>query len=174
MRSLAALAGGGAGGPGAAAARLGRLARFENHAFTALNTAFLQDGAVIEVDGGVVFEPPIHLIFVSSSAGAPALSQPRVLLVAGDDSEVRVVESHAGAGDAPWLSNAVTEVSVGDDAVVDHYTVVRQADTAFHVGNLAVRSAGPATSRPTPSPRVGPSCGTRPKSSSAAKGASAR
>ena len=139
VRSLAALAGGGAGGPGAAAARLGRLARFENHAFTALNTAFLQDGAVIEVDGGVVFEPPIHLIFVSSSAGTPALSQPRVLLVAGDDSEVRVVESHAGVGDAPWLSNAVTEVSVGDDAVVDHYTVVRQADTAFHVGNLAVR-----------------------------------
>lgn len=136
VRSLAALAG---GGPGAAAARLGRLARFENRAFTALNTAFLQDGAVIEVDGGVVFEPPIHLIFVSSSAGAPVLSSPRVLLVAGDDSEVRVVESHAGAGDAPWLSNAVTEVSAGDNAVVDHYTVVRQADTAFHVGHLAVR-----------------------------------
>ena len=139
VRSLAALAGGGAGGSVAAAARLGRLARFENRAFTALNTAFLQDGAVIEVDGGVVFEPPIHLIFVSSSAGAPVLSSPRVLLVAGDDSEVRVVESHAGAGDAPWLSNAVTEVSAGDNAVVDHYTVVRQADTAFHVGHLAVR-----------------------------------
>lgn len=139
VRSLAALAGGRAGGSGAAAARLGRLARFENRAFTALNTAFLQDGAVIEVDGGVVFEPPIHLIFVSSSAGAPVLSSPRVLLAAGDDSEVRVVESHAGAGDAPWLSNAVTEVSAGDNAVVDHYTVVRQADTAFHVGHLAVR-----------------------------------
>ena len=139
VRSLAAVTAGEAGSPDVVTARLGRLARFENHAFTALNTAFLRDGAVIEVDGGVVIEQPIHLLFVSSSAAVPVLSQPRVLLVAGAGSEVRVVESHAGAGDAPYLSNAVTEVSAADNAVVDHYTVVREADAAFHVGNLAVR-----------------------------------
>ena len=145
VRSLAAagdaggLAAAEAGSLGAAAAHLGRLARFENHAFTALNTAFLRDGAVIEVAGGVVVERPIHLLFVSSSGAVPVLSQPRVLLVAGAGSEVRVVESHAGAGDTPYLSNTVTEVSVADNAVVDHYTVVRQADAAFHVGTLAVR-----------------------------------
>ncbi len=147
VRSLAAAVAGDAGGLdaaeadslGAVAAHLGRLARFENHAFTALNTAFLRDGAVIEVDGGVVFERPIHLLFVSSSGAVPVLSQPRVLLVAGASSEVRVVESHAGVGDTPYLSNTVTEVAVADNAVVDHYTVVRQADDAFHVGTLAVR-----------------------------------
>ena len=67
------------------------------------------------------------------------LSQPRVLIVAGASSEVRVVESHAGAGETPYLSNSVTEVSVAENAVVDHYTVVREADAAFHVGSLAVR-----------------------------------
>ena len=139
VRSLAAAAAGGAGGLDPVAARLGRLARFENHAFAALNTAFLRDGAVIEVDGGVVLEPPIHLIFASSSGTVPVLSQPRVLVAAGASSEVRVVESHVGAGDVPYLSNAVTEVSVAENAVVDHYTVVRGADAAFHVGNLAVR-----------------------------------
>ena len=139
VRSLAAMAGGGEGGLDALAPHLGRLARFERHAFTALNTAFLRDGAVIEVDGGVVVEQPIHLLFASSSDGAPVLSQPRVLLVAGASSEVRVVESHAGAGGTPYLSNSVTEVSVAENAVVDHYTVVHEADAAFHVGNLAVR-----------------------------------
>ena len=139
VRSLAAAAAGEAGGLDVITAHLGRLARFENHAFTALNTAFLRDGAVIEVDGGVVLERPIHLLFASSSAQAPVLSQPRVLIVAGASSEVRIVESHAGTGDTPYLSNAVTEVSAADNAVVDHYTLVRQADTAYHVGNLAVR-----------------------------------
>lgn len=139
VRSLAAADAGEAGGAGEAAARLGRLARFENHAFTALNTALLRDAAVVEVDAGVVFEPPVHLLFVSSSATVPVLSQPRVLLTAGAGSEIRVVESHVGAGDAPYLSNAVTEVSAGDDAVVDHYAEVRQADAAYHMGNLAVR-----------------------------------
>ena len=147
VRSLAAIAGGGAEGLDAAEAGrldavapyLGRLARFERHAFTALNTAFLADGAVVEVDGGVVLERPIHLLFASSSPAAPVLSQPRVLIVAGASSEVRVVESHAGAGETPYLSNSVTEVSVAENAVVDHYTVVREADAAFHVGSLAVR-----------------------------------
>ena len=138
VRSLAAALAD-AGGPGAPAGHLGRLARFENHAFTALNTAFLRDGAVVEADDGVVADRPIHLLFVSSTDGVPILSQPRVLVAAGAGSEVRVVESHVGAGDVPYLSNAVTEVSVAENAVVDHYTVVRGADAAFHVGNLAVR-----------------------------------
>ena len=134
-----AVSAGDVGGTGAPAAHLGRLARFENHAFTALNTAFLRDGAVIEADDGVVLDRPIHLLFVSSGVGVPVLSQPRVLVSAGVSSEVRVVESHVGTGDVPYLSNAVTEVSVAENAVVDHYTVVRAADAAFHVGNLAVR-----------------------------------
>lgn len=139
VRSLAAAAGDAAVGSDGCADHIGRLARFENHAFTALNTAFLRDGAVIEVDAGVVFEPPVHLLFVSSSTAVPVLSQPRVLLTAGTGSEIRVVESHVGAAEAPYLSNAVTEVRADDDAVVDHYTVVRHDDAAYHVGALAAR-----------------------------------
>ena len=139
VRSLAAMADAEPGGLDALAPHLGRLARFERLAFTALNTAFLADGAVIEIDGGVVVDRPVHLFFASSSDAAPVLSQPRVLVVAGASSEVRVVESHAGAGDVPYLSNTVTEVSVAENAVVDHYTVVREAAAAYHVGSLAVR-----------------------------------
>lgn len=115
---------------------LGRLARIENHAFTALNTAFLRDGAVIEVAEGVVVDAPIHLQFVTTGSDGPVLSQPRALVLAAANSQVRVVESHAGEGDTPYLNNALTEVVVADSAVVDHYVVVREADTAFRIGGL--------------------------------------
>ena len=115
---------------------LGRLASTENKAFTALNTAFLRDGAVVEVPAGVVVERPIHLVFVSMSSETPALSQPRVLLLAGANSQVRVVESHAGDRDVAYLSNAVTEVLVDEHAVVDHYALIREAESAFHIGAL--------------------------------------
>jgi Fe-S cluster assembly protein SufD len=115
---------------------LGRLARIESQAFTALNTAFLRDGAVVEVPSGVVVDTPIHLLFVTKSSAEPVLSQPRVLVVAGANSQVRVVESHAGDGETPYLNNTVTEISVDDHAVVDHYTLVREAETAFRVGSL--------------------------------------
>ena len=120
------------------ASHVGRLARIESQAFTALNTAFLRDGAVVEVDPGVVVDTPIHLLFVTKSGAERVLSQPRVLVVAGAHSQVRVVESHAGDGEMPYLSNAVTEISVGDHAVIDHYTLVREAEAAFRIGSLSV------------------------------------
>tara|TARA_Y100000588_G_scaffold298103_1_gene318981 strand:+ start:6395 stop:7726 length:1332 start_codon:yes stop_codon:yes gene_type:complete len=115
---------------------LGRIARFEHQAFTALNTAFLRDGAVVEVPEGIVVGEPIHLIFITSSTGLPTLCQPRVLVIAGATSQVQVVESHVGTDVASYLNNAVTEVSVGDQATVDHYTIVLEGESAFRVGNL--------------------------------------
>ena len=49
---------------------------------------------------------------------------------------MQVVESHVGTDVASYLNNAVTEVSVGDQATVDHYTVVLEGESAFRVGNL--------------------------------------
>ena len=49
------------------------------------------------------------------------VSHPRVLIVAGENSQVRVVESYAGVGDGEYFTNAVTEVAAGANAVVDHY-----------------------------------------------------
>jgi Fe-S cluster assembly protein SufD len=137
-RSLAAVLAHGnhENGAEAVASRLGELARIEGQSFTALNTAFLRDGAVIEVPPGVVVETPIHLLFVTRSHTAPVLSQPRVLLVAGEHSQVQVVESHTGDGETAYLSNTVTEIAAGDHAVVDHYTLVREADAACRVGSL--------------------------------------
>jgi Fe-S cluster assembly protein SufD len=44
------------------------------------------------------------------------------------------VESFSGEG--RYLSNPVTELAAGEGAVVDHYRVQTEADSAFHVGLL--------------------------------------
>jgi Fe-S cluster assembly protein SufD len=118
---------------------LGRLARIENHAFTALNTAFLRDGAVIEIGAGIVVDAPIHLVFITTGGGVPVMSQPRALVLADANSQVRVVESHAGEGDTPYLNNTLTEIVVADGAVVDHYAIVREAQAGFRIGGLFAR-----------------------------------
>ena len=61
---------------------LGQAATTEDEAFTALNTAFLQDGAVVYLPRGAVVEQPIHLLFVSTGQRANVVSHPRVLVVA--------------------------------------------------------------------------------------------
>lgn len=55
--------------------------------FTALNTAAINDVAVIWVSRNVIVETPIHLVFIA--AGDKIISQPRCLVVAKTGSETR-------------------------------------------------------------------------------------
>ena len=87
---------------------LGRTARYDANPFTALNTAFLQDGAFIHVSRGKVVEDPIHLLFVSTSQPEPAVAYPRNLIVVEDGGQATVTESYAGLDAGVYLTNAVT------------------------------------------------------------------
>ena len=120
--------------------QLAQLAHFDDpsSSFTALNTAFLQDGFVVRILDDTILEAPIHLLFVGTGDG-DAMSHPRTLVVVGTNSQVRLVESYVGVTDGASLTNAVTEVFVGDGAVVDHYKLLRESVEAFHVGSMHLR-----------------------------------
>ncbi len=117
---------------------LGRLAGFDRAAFTALNTAFLQDGVVIRVPKGEVVDAPIHILHIVDAQAFGAAMHPRLLVVAEPLAQVMLVESYAGIGQGAYLVNAVAEVFVGNGARVDHYKVQRESTEAFHVGTVQV------------------------------------
>jgi Fe-S cluster assembly protein SufD len=120
---------------------LARHALYDNHTFTALNTAFIRDGAFVSVAEGKVIEQPIHLLFVSPPRGEATVSHPRNLILAGADSHALVVESFLGLAEETYFTNTVTEMVVGDRAVIDHYKLQRESAQAFHVATLQVRQA---------------------------------
>ena len=117
---------------------LGKIATFEQHTFTALNTAFINDGAFVELAADVIVEQPIHLVFVSEGEG---VSHPRNLIVAGRHSRATVIESYVSLRDSGYFTNAVTEVSLGEGAHLDHYKLQRESESAFHVGTVQIREA---------------------------------
>jgi Fe-S cluster assembly protein SufD len=125
---------------------LGQLADLDGRAFVALNTAHLDDGAYVHVPDGVIVDEPIDVLFVSTNAaGAPAtVSYPRCLIVVGDRTQVRLVETYVGT-DSAYLANAVTEVFVGENAIVDHYKVQQESLAASHIATMHVRAARGAT-----------------------------
>jgi Fe-S cluster assembly protein SufD len=124
--------------PAAVEPYLGRFAPPDRQAFTALNTGFLQDGAFVWIPPGTIIEQPISLLFVSASLEAASVSHPRVLIVAGDHSQARIVEGYTGPPGQEYFTNAVTEVVVGSGAVVDHYKVQRESQRACHIGSMYV------------------------------------
>jgi Fe-S cluster assembly protein SufD len=121
---------------------LGQLAEFNTRGFSALNTALAVDGAYVYIPDGVVLEDPLQLLFITTApaAGAPLMTNARVLVVAGDRSQSRIVETYVGPAGAVYFTNAVTEVSLGEGAVMDHYKVQEESQEAFHVASMHVHA----------------------------------
>src|SRR5207237_595175 len=115
---------------------LTHVAHAEHHAFTALNTAFLGDGAFVFVPSGTAVGAPIHLLFLSSPEGTATMPHPRVLIVAGANSQATVVESYRGLRAERYFTNAVTEIAAGQNSTVEHYRVQRESPASYHVGAM--------------------------------------
>ncbi len=125
--------------PGAVERHLAHYASYRASAFTALNTAFLSDGAFVRVPRGAVVTEPIHLLFVATGGAEPTVSHPRVLIVVEDGGQASFVESYVGLDGGTYFTNAVTEIFAGDGAVVDHCRVQRESEDAYHVATVQIQ-----------------------------------
>ncbi len=112
-------------------AHLARHAEIEGEAFTALNTAFFEDGAFIHIERGIAFDQPIQILHVS--VGEAALGQPRSLVVLDEGSSARLIEIQAGIGEAPHLSNSVCEIVVGERANLSHVLLQHEDNAAVQI-----------------------------------------
>lgn len=120
---------------------LGRVFSLAAHPLAALNTSFLDDGVAIMVTRGAVVETPIHIVIVTGGDGQAVAAHPRVLIVAGENSQVRVAQTFVGVAGDTYFNNAVAEVVVGESARVEFYTDQRESDLAFHVANIQAHVA---------------------------------
>lgn len=125
---------------------LGSVARDEEHAFTALNSAFLDDGLYVHIPSGVRIELPIHASFLTSTSRAaaapgPVATHPRVLIVLEANARLTLIEDYRGASPGGSFANAVTEVVLGEGATLEHVSLLGGASDGdgFHVGTVYVR-----------------------------------
>jgi Fe-S cluster assembly protein SufD len=116
--------------------RLGRLTEFRNNAFAALNTAFLHDAALVVVPRDVSIAVPVHILFIATQKDAA--SYPRCLLLAESGSVVTVIEDYVSLQEDAYFTNAVSEITLADNARVNHIRVQRDSAKAFHIANCSV------------------------------------
>ena len=117
-------------------AHYGQYADFEDAALTALNTAFVQDGAFVYVPAGTVVETPIFVLHVNAHE-KDTLLQPRNLFVAEEGSIAKIVEAQHSLTDARTFTNSVSEAYVGARGNLDHYLVQNEGPNASQVNTLA-------------------------------------
>lgn len=120
---------------------LGRLTGVEFSPFAALNTAFMEEGAVLRVATGTVVEKPIILQFLSRAGDSAVMSHPRILLEMGGRSEATVIEHHVGDEQAANFTNLVEEVILDRGAILTHYKLQEAPPADLHVASIHVEQA---------------------------------
>ncbi len=97
---------------------LTRYADWETESLTALNTAFARDGLFVYVPKGTVLEKPIYALHLPA-ANERLFLQPRHLLVFEENAQAKIIERCCGLDGEATFTNAVTEIFVGERAVVE-------------------------------------------------------
>ncbi len=115
---------------------LGRHIDSKSNAFTALNTAYFQDGIFIKIDKNGVIEKPIYLLNIST--GEQQASQTRNLFLVGENAKVEIINHFAGNANSGSFTNAVTEVVAEAGSNGKMYLLQEEGDESNQVNSTHI------------------------------------
>lgn len=116
-------------------------------AMIALNTAFMTDGAIIDIAEGVALARPLLLVF-ARSAKEGRLVTTRNIIEIGAGARATIIEAHiALPGAGPGQANTLSEVSLGQGAHLAHAKCTLAGEAASHLATWIATLGQGATYR---------------------------
>lgn len=109
-------------------------ARKNESVFELLNTAFVADGAVIEVAADARIGRPVVVLYLNGTGAAGTAMHSRLQIDCASGAEVSLLELQMGAVGAPSFATGVTQIGVGPGGMAHHVRVLAEDDAAvrFH------------------------------------------
>jgi len=113
--------------------------KFEHeNLFSALNTAYSNDGTFIYIPKNKAVEHPIHVLFLSDGNNKKTISQIRNLIIAETNSEAKIVFSHHSISVNYTLSNVVTEIFLNENSNINFNVFQGEGDDAMQINHTRV------------------------------------
>jgi Fe-S cluster assembly protein SufD len=106
----------------------------EKNGFLSFNTALFVDGAFVYIPENVKAASPLEWIYIST--GGDALSTTRNLLIAEPGAKAEMIECYIGCGEPGYLSAAVSELVIRENADITWSKLQSEAERSFHFGGL--------------------------------------
>jgi Fe-S cluster assembly protein SufD len=117
----------------------GTIADWKNDGFVALNTALATDGVFLAIADGVKHSTPFEVIYLTTATDPDTATWPRQLVTVGNDCSVHWIENHAGGAGHRYLTNTVTEITVGDRSYLEHTKMQHDGAKAWHISFAQAR-----------------------------------
>ncbi|MDD5460489.1 MAG: Fe-S cluster assembly protein SufD [Methylococcales bacterium] len=127
---------------------LGLATAQSEHGFVAFNTAWFTDGLFVHVPAKQVLDRPIQLLHIVTDADI--MSTTRNIIIVDEMAEAKVIEIFIGVysatsseivADNAYLTAAVTEVYVGQNADLTLYKMQSESEKAYHFGGSYIKQA---------------------------------
>jgi Fe-S cluster assembly protein SufD len=114
----------------------GQTADHQQHLFTALNTALVNDGAFIHVEPGVKLDKPIEVLYLSLALEDAVMAHPRNLVILEAGSEATLIERFVSTGQSLYFNNNLSEIILNESASLTHHRVQAESNQAYHLSSL--------------------------------------
>ncbi|MFK7785347.1 MAG: Fe-S cluster assembly protein SufD [Crocinitomicaceae bacterium] len=108
----------------------------EGEIFNALNTAFLTDGILIDIEAKSVIEKPIQVIHILK--GEATLSNFKTIINAGDFSKANVIQGFFAEDADKGFANITSEIFVGANAFLTVDKIQYEAENTSHISTEQV------------------------------------
>jgi len=103
------------------------------NSFNLLNNSFMYDGYIIYVPKNKIVQKPVHILNVAAHSDSLPLIQPRNLIVAEENAQVKIINEFIGPDRSEYFTNIVTEISVDQNANVTFYKIQNESNSAYHI-----------------------------------------
>jgi Fe-S cluster assembly protein SufD len=116
----------------------GKMANAKTDPLTALNTAFAQDGLFVYIPDNTHINKPLQLINILRSEDDLYVTQ-RNLIIAGKNSQAKIMFCDHTLMPQNFIINNLTEFEIGEDAVIDIYSIQNQHNKTANLTGLYIR-----------------------------------
>jgi Fe-S cluster assembly protein SufD len=115
-----------------------KIAETATDSMVALNTAYAKDGYFLYIPKNVIIEKPIQIINLLKSEENTFATQ-RNLVVIEPGASVKLILCDHTLNLNQYLSNSVTEIFVGENAIMDYYTVQNQHNNSASINSVFIQ-----------------------------------
>lgn len=106
-------------------------------AFTALNTAFYQDGYFMIIHKNAMIENPIELLFLHHKE-ASSMAHIKNKIILEESASATIVEHHVALDDTSYFKTYMTEAELSKNSHLHYYRLQAENENALHVSQLTV------------------------------------
>lgn len=104
----------------------------EEFPFAALNTAFIEQGIVILVEQNAKIDKPLYIRY-SQKENNNELYCFRNIIIMESRSNISIIEHFSGEYDTFYMRNNVNEIFISNEAKLNHYKYINEANQAYHI-----------------------------------------